>query len=297
MQNTKLPNNYIIYVSSALIIYYGFISVWPILYNIYLSFGKTDLISDYRYVGLRNYIFLTKDKLFWKSLINNIYYLILMVSIGTISSLLFSIMIWKTKGLFRKFYTAMFFAPVVTSMVAVSLVWTILYYPKIGVIAKAFSYLFGIDNNNLTFLSDPNTALLCIIIVDIWKDTGIRTLIFLNGLDNIPKDIFESAKIDGINNINEIFYILIPLLRPQVIFVIATYSINAIRVYVPIYMMTGSPPGGPTHSTITTTLHMYFSSFYGSRFGYGASISLIMFLFLLVFVTIMIKSFDKQWEY
>ena len=77
----------------------------------------------------------------------------------------------------------------------------------------------------------------------------------------------------------------------------ATYSINAIRVYVPIYMMTGSPPGGPSHSTITTTLHMYFSSFYGGRFGYGAALSLVMFVFLFILVIMMIKSFDKHWEY
>ena len=298
MINTKKKSNsFVIYISSAIIAYYILISIWPLFYNIYLSFGKTDLITDYKFVGLRNYIFLTKDKIFWKSLTNNLIYLVLMVSIGTISSILFSIMIWKTKGFLRKFYTAMFFAPVVTSIVALSLVWPILYYPKIGVIAQSISSIFGYDNNKLTFLSDPSIALLSIVIVDIWKDTGIRTLIFLNGLDNIPKSIIESAKIEGVNNIKESLLILIPLLRPQIVFVVATYSINAIRVYVPIYMMTGSPPGGPSHSTITTTLHMYFSSFYGGRFGYGAALSLVMFVFLFILVIMMIKSFDKHWEY
>ena len=88
MINTKKKSNrFVIYISSAIIAYYILISIWPLFYNIYLSFGKTDLITDYKFVGLRNYIFLTKDKIFWKSLTNNLIYLVLMVSIGTISSI------------------------------------------------------------------------------------------------------------------------------------------------------------------------------------------------------------------
>ncbi len=294
----KSPFNlFILIVALSVLIYYALVGVWPFLYNIFLSFRRTDLITVNKFVGFKNYIYMVHDPVFWKSLWHNFYYLGVMVSTGIFTSLIFAALIYKTKGIMRKVYTAMFFAPVVTSMVAISLVWVLLYFPKIGLFAIVISKLFGVDPNRLTFLQSTSVALLCIIVMDVWRDTGIRTVIFLAGMDEIPDSLYESARIDGASQVRQFFRITIPLLTPQLVFIAAIYSINAIRVYVQVYMMTGSPPGGPANSTMVLTLHMYLSAFYGNRFGYGATISMVMFAILFGLVLLEIKAFQQKWEY
>ncbi len=293
----KPLSSFVLLVALVVLAYYTLVGIWPFLYNIWLTFRKTDLLTENKWIGLSNYAYMFTDPIFWKSLWHNAYYLLVMVSVGTVTSLIFAALIYRTQGVVRKIYTAMFFAPVVTSMVAVSLVWTLLYFPKIGLFAQVISALFGVSRDKLVFLQGTDTALLCIIIMDIWRDTGIRTVIFLAGMDEIPDSLYESARIDGASHLGQFFRITLPLLRPQLAFIAAVYSINAIRVYVPIYMMTGSPPGGPANSTMVLTLHMYLSAFYGQRFGYGAAISMVMFVILFGLVLAEIKAFQQRWEY
>ena len=290
-------NPFVLVVALSVLIYYTLVGAWPFIYNIWLTFRKTDMITEDKFIGLRNYKYLIGDPVFWKSLWHNFYYLGVMVSVGIITSLVIAALIYRTRGAMRKVYTAMFFAPVVTSMVAIALVWTLLYFPKIGVFARVLSGLFGISTERLTFLQSTTTALLCIMIMDIWRDTGIRTVIFLAGMDEIPDSLYESARIEGASNLRQFFRITIPLLTPQLIFIAAIYSINAIRVYIPVYMMTGSPPGGPANSTMVLTLFMYLSAFYGMRFGYGSATAMVMFVILFGLVLLEIKAFQQKWEY
>ncbi len=297
IRKRKQLNLFILIVALSVIIYYTLIGVWPFIYNIYLTFRKTDLITENKFIGFSNYRYLINDPIFWKCVWHNVYYLMIMVPIGAFTSLIIAALISKTKGIAKKIYTAMFFTPVVTSMVAVSLVWTLLYYPKIGLFAIILSKLFHINRNSLTFLHDPSIALLCIIIMDIWKDTGLRTVIFLAGIDEIPDQLYEAARIDGASAISQFFRLTVPLLRPQVVFILAIYSINAIRVFVQVYMMTGNPPGGPANSTKVLVLQMYQEAFYSLRFGYAATISLIIFAMLFGLVILEIKSFQEKWEY
>ena len=293
----KPLNSFILLVALVVLVYYTLVGIWPFLYNIWLTFRKTDLITEDKWIGLSNYAYMFTDPIFWKALWHNAYYLGVMVVTGIVTSLIFAALIYRTKGVARKIYTALFFAPVVTSMVAVSLVWTLLYFPKIGLFAQVISGLFGVSRDKLVFLQGTGSALLCIMIMDIWRDTGIRTVIFLAGMDEIPDSLYESARIDGASNLRQFFRITIPLLTPQLIFIAAIYSINAIRVYIPVYMMTGSPPGGPANSTMVLTLHMYLSAFYGMRFGYGSTIAVVMFVILFGLVLLEIKAFQQKWEY
>ncbi len=293
----KPLNSFILLVALVVLVYYTLVGIWPFLYNIWLTFRKTDLITEDKWIGLSNYAYMFTDPIFWKALWHNAYYLGVMVITGIVTSLIFAALIYRTKGVARKIYTALFFAPVVTSIVAVSLVWTLLYFPKIGLFAQVLSPLIGVSRDKLVFLQGTGSALLCIMIMDIWRDTGIRTVIFLAGMDEIPDSLYESAHMDGASQLRQFFQITIPLLTPQLAFIAAVYSINAIRVYVPIYMMTGSPPGGPANSTMVLTLHMYLSAFYGQRFGYGSAISMVMFVILFGLVLLEIRAFQQKWEY
>jgi ABC-type sugar transport system permease subunit len=291
----KDVNKYKLTLSSIIIVYYAAITAWPILYNIYLSFTKSNLLEGSKFVGFKNYVFLINDPVFWVSLWHNIFYILIMVPAGIFISLIVAALIYKTYGVVKKIYTALFFAPVVTSMVAVSLLWSLLYFPKIGFFSVVLTKLFNLPPQ--LFLADPKIALLCIIIMDIWKDTGLRAVILLAGMGEIPDSLYEASKIDGASQLSQFFKITIPLLRPQILFLAAIYSINALRVFAPIYMMTGNPPGGPANSTKTLAIQMYQEAFRSLRFGYGAVISLVIFILLFGIVLVEIRSFQQQWEY
>jgi len=260
-----------------------------------MSLFKTNLIADWKFVGLKNYLTIFKDPIFLKALLNNLIYLAVMVSVGIGSSLVIAVMIHRISGFPKKAYIFLFFTPVVTSMVAVSLIWKLLYYPNVGIFAKLISWIFHV--NPPMFLADPKTALLSIIVMDIWKDTGLRTIILHSGMEEIPESIHDASKIDGASPLTHFFKITVPLLRPQIIFLVAVYSINAIRVFTQVYMMTTNPPGGPGHSTQVLVLYMYQQAFYAQKFGIGAAIAFIIFLFLLVLVILEVKSFQQKWEY
>ena len=291
----KHINKYVIILTTIIGGYFAIVTLWPFLFNLFLSFIKTDLMTGIKFVGLRNYRFLISDPVFLTSLWHNIFYIIIMVSVGIITSLILSSLIYRTFGFAKKIYTAMYFVPVVTSMVAVSLVWNLLYFPKVGVFAILLTKIFNIEPQ--IFLADPKIALLCIIIMDIWKDTGIRTVVLISGMEQIPNSLYEASRIDGASTVTQFFKVTLPLLRPQIIFLVAIYSINAIRVFTQIYMMTGNPPGGPSNSTKTLAIHMYQESFYSLRFGYGATIALVMFVLLFGLVLFQIRAFREKWDY
>lgn len=299
MKNINLNRNHIrsfvILVSLIVLTYYIFIGIWPFIYNILMSFSESDLSGNWTFIGLDNYKFVLKDPVFLKALFNNFMYLIIMVAIGMVSSLIIAGLISKTSGLAKKIYIALFFAPVITSMVAVSLVWKLLYYPEIGIFAKMIVSVFPVSPPR--FLADPSTALLSIIIMDVWKETGLRVIILHAGMEDIPESIYDSSRIDGASSIAQFFKMTIPLIRPQIIFLIAVYSINALRVFTQIYMMTTSPPGGPMNSTQVLVVKLYHEAFRYFKSGKGAVISLVIFILLFGLVLMEIKSFQQKWEY
>lgn len=288
-------NSFIVVISIFILSYYIFIAIWPIFFNIYMSLSKTDLMTGWTFVGFKNYISLFKDPVFLKALLNNIIYLLVMVSVGLGTSLIIAALIHRTSGFAKKAYLALFFLPVVTSLVAVSLIWKLLYYPNVGIFASIISNVLHL--NPPLFLASPKTALLSIIFMDIWKDTGLRTVVLHAGMEEIPESIYDASKIDGASPFTHFFKITIPLLRPQIIFLTAVYSINALRVFTPIYMMTGNPPGGPAHSTQVLVMRMYQEAFYSTHFGTGAAIAMVVFTLLFALVILEVKSFQQKWEY
>lgn len=300
MNNLLKKRNYvgsfILVVSILILSYYIFISIWPIFFNIYMSLSKTDLMTGWTFVWFKNYISIFKDPLFLRALLHNFIYLVVMVSVGIGTSLIIATLIHKTSGFAKRAYIAMFFLPVVTSLVAVALIWKLLYYPNVGIFAKIITNVFQISPAPL-FLDSPSTALISIIIMDIWKDTGLRTVVLHAGMEEIPESIYDASKIDGASSIIHFFKIIIPLLRPQIIFLAAVYSINALRVFTQIYMMTGNPPGGPAHSTQVLVLRMYQEAFYATKFGKGAAIAMVVFILLFGLVILEVKAFQQRWEY
>jgi ABC-type sugar transport system permease subunit len=145
-----------------------------------------------------------------------------------------------------------------------------------------------------TFLNDPKIALFCVILVDIWKSAGLDTVILLAGIDEIPDDYYEASIIDGASQIQQFFKITIPLLRPQIYFLLIIKSIYALKTFVIVFMMTPEPKGGPMYSTQVLGLHLYQQTFLGQKFSYGSVVALIIFMMLLFFVIMQIRFFRSK---
>jgi ABC-type sugar transport system permease subunit len=186
----------------------------------------------------------------------------------------------------------MYFAPVITSQAATALVWKLIYYPKVGILATFLTSVFGLQPQ--TFLQDPRIALFCIIVLDMWKSIGLETVILLTGIEEIPDNLFEASVMDGANAFQQFLRITTPLLRPQIFFLFVIKSIYVFKVFIPVYMMTTYPQGGPMHSTQVLALNLYQQSFQNLKFSYGAVVSLVIFVLMLFFVTMQIRYYRSE---
>ena len=294
----KKPINYYILVTSIILLsYFILLSVWPFVYNLFISFWKLNLSSPKiyeKFVGIAYYKQVFTDPVFIKSLTNTLTYLVIFVVVGLVIALILAEMIHRTYGIVKKIYTAMYFTPVVTSLAATALIWKLIYYPKVGVLSTFLTNVFSMEPQ--TFLQDPKIALFCIIILDMWKSIGLETVILLTGIEEIPEFYYEASLIDGANPFQQFYKITIPLLRPQIFFLLIIKSIYVFKVFVPVYMMTTYPQGGPMNSTQVLALNLYQQSFQNLKFSYGAVVSLFIFVLMLFFVIMQIRYFRSQVE-
>lgn len=273
-------------VLTPVLLYTGAFFYYPLFYNFTISFAKTNLLTKFEWTGFSNYIALFKSEVFKVSLLHNIEWLLFLVIGGVGTSIIIAELINLCSPVFKRIFTFLFFTPVVTSLVASSLVWKLLYFPKVGLFSKIFEFLgFG----QQSFLFNPKVALICIIVFDIWKDTGLRVIILLAAMDQIPDTLLESADLDGASEFTKFLKIRLPLIYPQIFFLMVIYSINALRVFSQVFMMTQWPGGGPGHSTYVLNLLMYYSSFGRQNYGYGASVATVIFLLLFIFIFMQIR--------
>lgn len=264
-------------------------TVYPIVHSLYLSFFNVSLIaSQGTYVGLNNYINLVKNPTFQKAVRNTIIYTIGEVPIGIFCSLIIAILLnnkIKFQGLFR---TA-FFTPVVTSMVAVAIVWTWMLEPNYGLVNSLLSK-FGITGPG--WLTDPKWAMTSVIMLSIWKTLGYNMVIFLAGLQDIPTEVYESAAIDGVTPIKKFWYITLPLLKAPLGFATIMSVIKSMQVFSQIYVMTG---GGPANSTMVVVYYLYQQAFEFYRTGYASAVAWVLFAVILVFTLIQNRLFKLDY--
>ena len=255
----------------------GFLTfiIYPVFYSLGVSFTEWDLINPMKFIGLKNYQSLLKDANFWNSLKNTfifiIGYLPSVMIIGLLVALLLNSKI-RLKPVFRGIY----FLPVVTSWVAVSLVWKWLFNPKFGLI-NYFLSLISVHGPN--WLNDPKTAMLAIIITSVWKDIGFIMVLYLGGLQNISPSLYEAASIDGADNSHQFWKITLPMLKPTTFFVSMISLINSFQVFDQVNIMT---EGGPGDSTTVLVQNIYNSAFKYSEMGYAAAMSWVLFAIILV---------------
>jgi len=236
-------------------------------------------VRNIRLVGLQNYTNLLRDPLFWKALLNTVYYAgvggPLTVVVALAMALLVNSKTAKWKPLFRTIY----FAPVVTTIVGVAVVWKYLYHPRFGLLNRFLGLLHipAID-----WLGDPRFAMPAIILLAVWKNFGYNMMIFIAALQSIPEELYEAARIDGASAIQQFRHVTLPMLSPTFVFVGIITAIGFLQLFPEPYVMTG---GGPVNATLSVVMLMYEQGFKFWRMGYAASVAFMLFL-VIGFVTL-----------
>jgi multiple sugar transport system permease protein len=263
------------FLAPALIPIFAFFFL-PALAAFVLSFTDFDIYSlsnlQYaRFVGLKNYQQLLKDPLFWKAMANTFYYVLIGGPLSIAASLGTALVINSKLVRFRSFFQTVYFAPVVTTLVAVAVVWRFIYHPRFGLLNYALSF-FGIDP--IDWLGDPVWAMPAIILMSIWKGFGYNMIIFVAGLQNIPTQLYEAARMDGANAWQQFKSITLPMLAPTTVFVSIIAMIGNFQLFTEPYVMT---QGGPVNSTLSIVLLMYQQGFRWWNLGYSAAIAFVLF--------------------
>lgn len=266
----------------------------PLVFSFFLSFREWTKPSfqDAPYIGLENYTFLLGDKRFWQAMGNSAYYTLLAVPMGMAFSLAIAVVMnQKLKG--KAFFRTLFFMPVVSSWVAVSIIWLTLLDPNVGIVNYVLK-LFGIAGPN--WLGDPRSAMPSIALIAIWKSAGFNMVIWLAGLQAIPQELYEAASIDGASRWQGFWKITLPLLAPTSFFLAVTGVIGALQVFTPVYVLT---KGGPLDSTNTAVFHIYRRAFQEFDFGYASAQSWVLFaiIFAITVIQVGLRRRNEEIQY
>lgn len=268
-----------LFLFPALFIYI-IVVVFPTVYSLFLSFCDWNGLGAKKFVGLKNYIQLfTSDSVFYTALRNNIIWIILTICLTVLLALLLALVLNRSfRG--RIVYRAIFYFPYMLSWIIVGIIWKWMYNPNFGLINQVLG-MVGLDSLKGAYLSNTKMALYCVFIAALWQGLGQPMLYFLAGLQTLPNDILEAAKIDGAGKINLFFRVIVPMLKETFVIVLATQIIASMKVYDIVYVMTD---GGPANSTQTLATYMYNQTFTYSNLGVGSAIATVMVLIMMVVI-------------
>ncbi|MBM7646188.1 multiple sugar transport system permease protein [Scopulibacillus daqui] len=267
------------------------IRIFPTLYAFSLSFSPENRSG----FTLDNYIHLIHDKVFWRSAVNTLLYVAITVPVQIAIGMILALAINKVHRL-QGFYRIVYFIPYMTSIVAVSWVWRLMYDPNTGFINEMLSW-FHIPPQG--WLTDPSEALISVSMMMIWQAMGFCMLIFLAGLKAIPKQFYEAAQIDGAGKWRMFWSITFPLLNPTIIFLAVTGVITALQTFTQIQNLTASSSGdagGPLNSTSSIVIYMYNSAFNDFNMVYASAITVALFILILIVTFIQLKVLSKNFE-
>ncbi len=253
------------------ILVYGIFKLGPLIGGIYLALLRWDGIEDPRFIGLRNFDKILNDKLTLMVLGNNVEYAVITVVGKIVLSLFLAIMLNQAfRG--RTFYRTGLFMPVVMSFVVIGILWRWLFNTEFGLINNLLENL-GLGFLALDWLGDTNIALKSLTLVDIWKWYGFHMVIFLAGLQSIPDELYEAARIDGASVWQQFLHVTLPMLQPVMIVNVTISVMGAFNVFDIPYVMT---EGGPANSTNVMALHIFLRGFKFYRFGFSAALSYVL---------------------
>lgn len=254
----------------------------PVVFSLILAFMKWDSFSTPEFIGLKNFSKMMTDETFWISLKNTFLYTIGVVPLTLVCSLGLAILLnQKIRGV--KFFRTDFFFPYVTSLVAIAVVWNMLFHPTMGPINQFLKLFIA---NPPGWVSSSQWALTAIIIVSVWRGMGYYMILYLAGLQSISKELYEAAAMDGANKWKQFVNITVPALRPTNFFVTIMLVINCFKIFDLVQVMTD---GGPGRATNVLVYHVYNEAFVKFNFGYASAIAMILFVIVLAITVIQFK--------
>lgn len=263
---------------------YGIFKLYPLVSGLQMSLLRWDGIEEPRYIGLRNFQRILSDEMTATVLMNNVHYAVGTVVGKIVLSLFLAILLHQAlRG--RTFYRTSLFMPVVMSFVVVGVLWSWLFNPQFGLINSLLRGL-GLDFLVQDWLGDAAVALNSLILVDIWKWYGFHMVIFLAGLQSIPDELYEAARIDGASGWQQFLHVTLPMLHPVMIVNVTISVMGAFNVFDIPFIMTA---GGPANATNVMALHIYIRGFKFYRFGFSAALSYVLLVIVTLVAAIQLK--------
>ncbi len=263
---------------------YGLFKLYPLVSGLQMSLLRWDGIEEPRYIGLRNFEKILSDEMTGTVLMNNVHYAVGTVVGKIVLSLVLAILLHQAlRG--RTFYRTSLFMPVVMSFVVVGVLWSWLFNPQFGLI-NSFLRGLGLEFLVQDWLGDAAVALNSLIMVDIWKWYGFHMVIFLAGLQSIPDELYEAARIDGASVWQQFLHVTLPMLQPVMIVNVTISVMGAFNVFDIPFIMTA---GGPANATNVMALHIYIRGFKFYRFGFSAALSYVLLVIVTLVAAIQLK--------
>lgn len=266
------------------------LNIIPIFQTIYQSFFKTGAFGKGNiFIGFDNYIKMFHDTTVWQALLNTFKYAVVEVPFSIIIAILLAVLLnRKMKG--RTVYRTIYFLPMVAAPAAVAMVWRWLYNSEFGLLNHLLN---SIGLKSVNWISNPNITYISIAVVGIWSVIGYNMVLFLAGLQEIPKDFYEAAEIDGATGAKKFFHITLPLISPTMFFVTVTRIIGALQVFDTIYMMLDKT--NPAFSKTQSLVYLFYKySFIESNKGYGSTIVMLLLLVIMIITVIQMRC-QKKW--
>jgi len=253
----------------------------PVLAGLILSFTDFDIYAigrpdTARFMGVENYRQVLTNPLFWQALGNTLLFVVLGGPLSVLTSLVAALLVSAKRVRYPGVFRSIFFMPVVTTLVAVAIVWRYLYHPQYGVL----NWVLGaVGIHPVDWLGDPHWAMFAIILMAVWKNFGYNMLIFIAGLQSIPEDLYEAAHLDGAGGWARFRHVTLPSLAPTFLFVGVMTMLGNFQLFAEPYVMT---QGGPLKATTTVVLLMYEEGFRWWRMGTAASLAFVLFVIMLL---------------
>jgi len=273
---------------SPYVLFFLIFVAFPVLFSFYLTFNKWNVISPMKYSGLYNYEKMLHDRLFYKSLVNTLYFLAIHIPLQLIFSLGIAVLL-NTKIKFSSFFRASFFLPFIVSGVVVTIMWQQLYGFNSGLINRLLTNI-GLDR--IGWLTTEKMAMPSIAIMATWKNVGLYIVLFLVGLQTIPKYYYEVADLEGATDWQKFKYITLPALNPTIFMVVIFSTIGGFSLFIEPYVMTG---GGPLNSSLSSVLYIYKQAFDFYHMGYAATLGFTFAIFILLVIVLQKRFLEKNY--
>ncbi len=268
-------------------------TIIAVAYAFWLSFHQWNILEPQKpYVGLANYARLLQDDGFGLAIVNTLFYTAASVPLTMGIGLLIALLL-NTKIRARGFLRTLFYLPVVTPLVIAAIVWKWVYNGDYGLL-NYYLLELGLISEPLRWLSDPNLAMPAVVITTVWKGVGFAMVVYLAGLQSIPEDYYDAAKIDGASGWRRLKDITVPLLSTTTLFLAVISVLGSFQVFTQIYVMTN---GGPLRRTSTVVYHIYETAFKNFDMGYASAMAFALFAMMFVFTLFQMRFMSREVEY